>query len=119
MKRSLIFVEEIRILGSSRNTTPSGNRGSTVRRSIESDKPQGAFPRLGTAGPVTPTACELMQKYNLEAEKFQATIEPPPKGTYDVEDDDYFHLACHMDASLKAKIEKGEYIDLEKLLPRQ
>ena len=33
-------------------------------------------------------------------------------------DDDFFHLTCHIDDSLKLKIEKGEFVDLEKLLPR-
>ena len=33
-------------------------------------------------------------------------------------DDDFFHLTCHIDQSLRAKIEKGEYVDLEKLLPK-
>ena len=34
------------------------------------------------------------------------------------EDDEFFHITCHMDANLFAKIERGEYVDLEKLLPR-
>ena len=32
-------------------------------------------------------------------------------------DDDFFHLTCHIDSNLKSKIEKGEYVDLDKLLP--
>ena len=31
-------------------------------------------------------------------------------------DDDFFHLTCHIDANLKTKIEKGQYVDLDKLL---
>ena len=34
-------------------------------------------------------------------------------------DDDFFHLTCHIDESLKKKIEAGEYVDLDKLLPRE
>ena len=34
-------------------------------------------------------------------------------------DDDFFHLMCHIEPVLKAKIERGEYVDLEKLLPKQ
>ena len=34
-------------------------------------------------------------------------------------DDDFFHLTCHIDPSLRSKIEKGEYVDLERLLPKQ
>ena len=32
------------------------------------------------------------------------------------DDDDFFHVACHIDQNLKDKIEKGEFIDLERLL---
>ena len=34
-------------------------------------------------------------------------------------DDDFFHLICHIDSALKQKIEKGEYVDLDKLLPKE
>ena len=35
-----------------------------------------------------------------------------------VSDDDFFHLTCHIDPSLFLKIEKGEFVELEKLLLR-
>ena len=35
-----------------------------------------------------------------------------------VSDDDFFHLTCHIEPSLKHKIEKGEFVELEKLLPK-
>ena len=35
-----------------------------------------------------------------------------------VSDDDFFHLTCHIEPSLIHKIEKGEFIELEKLLPK-
>ena len=34
------------------------------------------------------------------------------------EDDEFFHLTCHVDENLREKIEKGGYVDLHKLLPR-
>ena len=34
-------------------------------------------------------------------------------------DDDFFHLTCHVDESLREKIEKGAYVDLERLLPKE
>ena len=34
-------------------------------------------------------------------------------------DDDFFHITCHVEPGMKEKIEKGEYVDLEKLLPRE
>ena len=33
-------------------------------------------------------------------------------------DDDFFHLTCHIDASLMEKIEKEEFVELDKLLPK-
>ena len=33
-------------------------------------------------------------------------------------DDDFFHLTCHIDPNLKKKIENGEFVDLDKLLPK-
>ena len=35
-----------------------------------------------------------------------------------VSDDNFFHLTCHIDPNLIHKIEKGEFIELEKLLPK-
>ena len=33
-------------------------------------------------------------------------------------DDEFFHITCHIEDSLKTKIEKGEYVELERLLPK-
>ena len=79
------------------------------------------------------------EKTLLEAEKFRAQVEPP--GMYQsefegkieenrrsldildigkgVSDDDFFHLTCHIDPSLIHKIEKGKFVELEKLLPKE
>ena len=34
-------------------------------------------------------------------------------------DDDFFHYSAHIDNTLVQKIEKGEYVDLAKLLPKE
>ena len=62
----------------------------------------------------------------LETEKFKATISNPGMGEMlsfpsigsGVSDDDFFHLTCHIDPNLIHKIEKGEFVELEKLLPK-
>ena len=36
-----------------------------------------------------------------------------------VSDDDFFHLTCHIEPGLIHKIEKGEFVELEKLLPKE
>ena len=62
----------------------------------------------------------------LEVEKFKALIAEPTgnnltTGT-DVSskltDDDFFHTLCHVEEGLVNKIEAGQYVDLEKLLPK-
>ena len=72
----------------------------------------------------------------LEAEKFKASIAPKPGKSDDNRvgqlvnqlkqsrvhdgdcDDEFFHITYHIDPALKEKIEKGQFVDLEKLLPR-
>ena len=74
----------------------------------------------------------------LEAEKYKAVLADPPskyegeiRGKCDQEvlqkirnigsglsDDDFFHLTCHVDSATITKIEKGEFVDLDKLLPK-
>ena len=63
----------------------------------------------------------------IEAEPYKATI-AGPQGTsvqdnefYDGElkaDDEFFHITCHVDPTIVSKISKGEFIDLEKLIPK-
>ena len=36
-----------------------------------------------------------------------------------VSDDDFFHLTCNIEPALIHKIEKGEFVELEKLLPKE
>ena len=36
----------------------------------------------------------------------------------DSEDDEFFHITCHIEAQIRAKIEKGEFVELEKLLQK-
>ena len=33
-------------------------------------------------------------------------------------DDEFFHVTCHLDSGLQKRIEAGEFIELDKLLPR-
>ena len=81
---------------------------------------------------------EEAAKLILESEKFNADTVLPPGEKIDnnienrfflgvgqpnnqvgiIDDDDFFHVTCHIDKSLALKIERGEYVDLEKLLTR-
>ena len=35
-----------------------------------------------------------------------------------MDDDEFFHITCHVDPVIRAKIERGEFVELEKLLMR-
>ena len=63
----------------------------------------------------------------IEAEKFRAAMADPP-GEHsiknvpvgqEISDDDFFHLTCQVDPNLVVKIERGKFVDLEKLLPKR
>ena len=40
------------------------------------------------------------------------------KTLLDNTDDDFFHLTCHVDQAIKQKIELGQFMDLDHLLPK-
>ena len=75
-------------------------------------------------------AREVMDRVLLDAERFKATL-VAPKGMLPIQidshvellrkldnDNDFFHVSCHIDPLIRSKIEKGEFVDLDKLLPR-
>ena len=70
-------------------------------------------------------AKEKARNLILEAEQFKTVINTPQGITanpfYDEglvkDDDEFFHITCHIDESMMSKIEKGEFVNLEKLLP--
>ena len=64
---------------------------------------------------------ELARNKAKDAEKYKAQInEPKGRSLVDngLSDDDFFHVMCHVETGLKTKIENGEYMELEKLLPK-
>ena len=34
------------------------------------------------------------------------------------EDDEFFHVSCHVDSGIKLKIQRGDFVELERLLPK-
>ena len=102
------------------NVTPtSRNQGVTGDKCVTGDKPQ---PQLvpSTSGK------KLADNIIIDAERFKASVQPPKGRSLNIQrlldnmddDDDFFHVTCHIDPSLKAKIERGEFVDLERLLPK-
>ena len=78
-------------------------------------------------------ARQRAEKTILDAEKFHATVSAPNPGEnigqfgklseesgqgIGLTDDDFFHITCHVNQNLLDKIEKGDFVDLEKLLPK-
>ena len=74
-------------------------------------------------------AREKAEKAVLEAEQFKATINVPQSMHVGIndnqyfseeikDDDEFFHITCHVEPSLVEKISKGEYVELNKLLPK-
>ena len=110
------FVEGIRL-----ETSQAGRGSPHGRVTPRSSTDRNDFQEASTSkGGLTPK--ERTDNFIIKAEQFKATVEPPPKGKFCHEvydDDDYFHLCCHVDMGLKAKIEKGEFVKLERLLPKQ
>ena len=74
------------------------------------------------------------EKHIIEAEKFKASIAVPKTGNGEflssdqvqklldlannLQDDEFYHITCHVESKLKQKIAKGEYVKLEVLIPK-
>ena len=65
---------------------------------------------------------DVMERALLQAEQYKAQVAMPTSNMQDshVEnDDDFFQVTCHIDGTLKEKIEGGEFVDLDRLLPKE
>ena len=62
----------------------------------------------------------------IKAERFRVNVNAPSGINQNVDlqmlnldiDGQFFHVTCHLEEGLKSKIEKGEFVELEKLLPK-
>ena len=88
---------------------------------------QPASPEMVQAGPSSevnvPGRDEAQRRSDnaiIEAEKFKASVSTPSSGKMldGRSDEDFFYLMSHVDMNMRNKIERGEFVDLEKLLPR-
>ena len=92
----------------------------------------------GHDGQQARNARKVAEEAILEAERFRASIQQPNKGIQfnngtntwnkdqlrylrylECEDDEFFHTTCHIDVALKEKIEKGLFVELDKLLQKK
>ena len=84
-----------------------------------------------TVQPTTSAERTAAEQVLLQAEQFRTNINAstgnvtggvfnsmPSNPVCTDNDDDFLHVTCHINRSMKEKIERGEFVDLEKLLPR-
>ena len=111
------FVEEIQI------QQHGGDRESTPRKKQDNPPEPGTSRR--ESGEHTESSRSVASKLVLDAEQYKAAVEKPQGNDLSnfsssdcgISDDDFFHLVCHVDSSTRVKIENGQFVDLEKLLP--
>ena len=111
--------------GTSRQDDERNNNGFRRRESstAATRSPRQPSPHFSQPPPVNNAKTEA-EKLILDAERFKAAI-APPQGEVKLTqlqlqrlldtDDDFFHVSSHVENSLVLRIEKGEYIELEKL----
>ena len=138
------FIEGVRLEAKARDP---GNRTSTGGSATHKAVEEIAEPVPGTSGDSYQQQMDIAkQKANqliLDAERFKASVNVPPGGCLQnpdllqiehpsgqgynpnfvygnaaMNDDDFFHVTCHVDPALRSKIERGEFVELERLLPK-
>ena len=133
------FVDWLRVHGrgcSSRRDSHS----STREKSRSQDRERSTRPREDRQ--VLDEARDIADRMILDAEKFKASVSAPQgRGEIQVnreainahpevdfnnfiqslinnQDDEFFHMTCHVEESLKKRIEKEKFVDLKRLLPK-
>ena len=65
---------------------------------------------------------EIAERMVKEAESAKIRVLQPPGNEFNIQsaliDEEYMHLTSHVDENIQQKIQKGEFVDLAKLLPR-
>ena len=132
------FVESIRFEQSGKSPISEKRGQGDLRRVIQGrSSNMGGIDKQKQNNPGTPDQLELSKEEKctdqmvLEAEKFQAALQALDEGRSPqvilseefgtgtgLSNDKFFHLTCHIDKGLQEKIEHGDFVDLEKLLPR-
>ena len=115
------FIENIQI-----QESPGQGRDCQVPAEEKNEETQPCPGTSKTTAEKLQDAENFADQMILQGERNRAALELP-KGKAEqnlgtastqkgLSDDEFFHLTCHVDPNLKSKIERGEYIDLEKLL---
>ena len=115
------FVEKIRLETSKHNTAESRQIDAEWENHKSKDKG-----RENDAGPSTSSTRDAADRIILNAEQLKAKLQPPKGKSLDYnrflqnmdDDDEFFHVTGHINGNLRSKIAKGDFIDLELLLPK-
>ena len=121
------FVEQVRIKtsGGWKRLSPTPDR---IQKSCNVQLQQQIPPaEPGTSG--ASEGCAVADKIVINAEQFKAKLQPPKGESYvdfakvvkalTDDDDEFFHVTCHIESGLKSKIARGDFIDLEQLLSKE
>ena len=96
--------------------------GDAGRAETDVEKDKGSSAENECDADEVATARQQAEQAVLDAERYKASLNPKGKEASVVkqltEDDEFFHITCHVEESLRAKCARGEFIELEKLLPK-
>ena len=119
------FVESVRIDNERRERPGPANGKAGTAEGKNNDKVQTDSSTKDKIKQAKDRADQII----LEAEQYKAMVDQPTGNTENIQslnvnqgpgisDDEFFHLTCHIDMNIRSKIEKGGFVELEKLLPR-
>ena len=108
------FVEEIRI---QQRSTPELDRQTIIpsRKTATEVKEKEREQSESTPRSLPAKLILEAEQYKQPTGKEPSQIDSQESSSVKVSDDEFFHLICHIDSQLKEKIQKGKYVDLEKL----
>ena len=120
------FIEGVRVQSTVSSVNNRGQGQAQPGTSGLGDQAAGSHEDL-----VETAAKQRASQLILDAERYKASINTPPgmllndtpeqigmKDCCVLDDDEFFHVSCHIDESLRVKIEGGQFVDLERLLPK-
>ena len=133
------FIQNIRLQNSIAGPVKPCRVGANENR-VQAPQPQPGTSRNQQDGlsAQLDEAKEKATRMIVEAEKYKALVNTPPgkqnflqqegevggvglrenAGARMDVDDEFFHVTCHVDVGMKGKIQRGEFIELERLLPK-
>ena len=97
----------------------------TTERERVNVTPRNREPQPGPSSQIG-EEIELAEHIIIDAEQLKANNQAPKGNLLNYQkllqkcddDDEFFHVTCHINGTLRGKIARGEYVDLEQLLPR-